>query len=283
MKQYFSYFKFWFLALTIVGIFAALAGVKHYADCGRGRGNTRTPEQRVYDNADVLSGEEEKALEQLIAKRERQTGCDFVIVTINEPVLSKFGYTGDYYWEIAMRNLADDFYDENHFGYDTTGGNGSLLLDNWYEGEAGTWLSTGGKVYERFSEEDIEQVLDAVYEKIETNPYEAYRAYVESVYRKMSGKDDWLMKLLVVLLPAVVCIVFISANIKPKAGEKTVNSRTYVNGGKAKMNEERDIYLRKTVSQRRIETSSSSGGHRGGGGGHRSSGGFSHGGGGRRR
>lgn len=283
MKQYFSYFKIWFLILGILGILAGVAGVKEYNDTNRERTNSRTPAQRVYDGADVLTEEQERKLEELIAKRERQTGCDFVIVTINESVLSKYGYTQDYYWNIAMRNYADDFYDENCFGFDSIGGDGSLLLDNWYEGEQGTWFSTGGKVYEHYTDAKIEDVLDAVYKEVETNPYLAYRAYVESVYREMTGRNNLIMKLLVILVPAVVCFIFIGANIKPKAGEKTVNSRTYVNGGKAKMNEERDVFLRKKVSQRRIESSSSGGGRSGGGGGHRSSGGFSHGGGGRRR
>ncbi len=281
MKQYFSYFKIWFLVLALLGIVTGLACVKEYVDTHKERINSRTPAQRVYDGGDVLTDAEEGKLEELIAKRERQTGCDFVIVTINHSVLSQYGYDTDYYWEIAMRDYADDFYDSNFFGFDQTGGDGSLLLDNWYEGEEGTWLSTGGRVYEHYTDRMIADVLDAVSEKVETSPYLAYKAYVESVYREMTGRNNRIMKWLVLLVPAVVCFIFIRANIKPRAGEKTVNSRTYVNGGKAKMKEERDVYLRKTISQRRIETSSSGGGRSGGG--HRSSGGFSHGGGGRRR
>ena len=40
--------------------------------------------QRVFDSADVLSDKEEKKLEELIARREKQTGCDIVLVTLCE-------------------------------------------------------------------------------------------------------------------------------------------------------------------------------------------------------
>ena len=38
-------------------------------------------------------------------------------------------------WSTAMRDLADNFYDYNNFGYDKVHGNGVLLLDNAYEGQ----------------------------------------------------------------------------------------------------------------------------------------------------
>lgn len=282
MKQYFSYFKIWLIVLVCMAAVTGMAAAKQYIDTNGTRGNRKTGEERVFDYAKVLSEEEEEKLEALIAKREKQIGSDFVVVTINEALTAQYGDMGHYYWESAMRNYADDFYDGHDFGYNTTGGDGSLFLYNFHESERGAWFSTGGKVYEHFSEEDVEDVLDAFYEKIKESPYLAYRAYIESVYREMSGRNNWVMKILVVAVPLLVCVFFISANIKPKAGEKTVTSRTYVNGGKAKMKDERDIFLRRSISQRRIETSSGGSGRSGGGGGHRSSGGFSHGGGGRR-
>ena len=43
-------------------------------------------DERVFDNAGVLSDREEEKLRRLIAKREKQTGCDIVLVTLNEPL-----------------------------------------------------------------------------------------------------------------------------------------------------------------------------------------------------
>lgn len=283
MKQYFSYFKIWFILLAVMGVLTVFAAAKQYIDYQQARGNTAAPKQRVYDYAEVLSEKEEMLLEKLIAKREKQTGCDFVIVTIKESVTGKYGYVEDYYWNTAMRDYADDFYDQNGFGYNRVGGDGSLLLDNWYEGEKGTWFSTGGKVYEHYTNRMIEKVLDAVEKRVEKNPYLAYRAYVETVYREMTGKNYGLFVIMVLVFPILVCGVFIGSRLKSKEGEVTVNSRTYVNGGKARLNDQRDVFLRKTISQRKIETSSSGGGRSGRGGGHRSSSGHSHGGGGRRR
>lgn len=289
MKQYFSYFKIWFAILIFLGIITAFAGALCAMGNVIGRKNTAAPKERVYDYADVLTPTEEEKLEKLIAKRERQVNCDFVIVTINESVLASYELDTDYYWNLAMRNYADDFYDYNGYGYDEVGGDGSLLLDNWYEGEKGTWFSTGGKVYEWYSEEMIDEVLDVVYRKVESSPYLAYKAYVESVYKTMSGKNMVNLWPMILFVPFLVCIIFILVNLRTKAGEKTINNRTYINGGQGKMNDQRDVFLRKTVSQRRIETSTSSGsGYRrsssgGRGGSHRSSSGRSHGGGGRRR
>lgn len=284
MKQIFSFFKIWIVVLLFLAAVTGFAGAKHYIDTNVVRSNTATPGQRVYDYAKVMSKDEERRLEELIAKREQETACDFVVVTINEPVVLQSANTrvSDYEWELAMRNYADDFYDNNQFGYNTTGGDGSLLLYNFYEDQKGAWFSTGGKVYVHFSEADIEKVLDAFYGKIKESPYLAFRAYVDSVYREMTGRNNWFMKVLVAVVPLVGSLFFVGMNIRPKAGEKTVDSRTYVNGGKAKMKEQRDTYIRKTISQRKIETSSSGGYGGGRGGGHRSSGGFSHGGGGRR-
>ena len=40
--------------------------------------------QRVFDNADVLSDEEEKKLAELIEKRQKQTKCDIILITLEE-------------------------------------------------------------------------------------------------------------------------------------------------------------------------------------------------------
>ena len=62
-------------------------------------------------------------------------------------------------WSTAMRDLADNFYDYNNFGYDKVHGNGVLLLDNAYEGQKGSWLSTCGNVYDYFGDYEIDQAL----------------------------------------------------------------------------------------------------------------------------
>lgn len=294
MKQYFSYFKWLFIPLGILAVITGIATAVHAFSAQEGyvRKNLDAPSQRVYDYADVLTDTEEEKLEALIAKREAQTGCDIVLVVIEESVLDKYGYTAntDSNWEKAMMRYADDFYDLNDFGYNKVHGDGVLLLDNWYEGslgsEKGSWLSTCGKVYHRYSSYMIDEVLDDVYYTLNRdrdNAYAAYKTYIENIYREMSGKEYQisLSPMLLFVISLVVAGIFIAVHLKSKEGKKTTTASTYVENGSVKFHESRDELINKFVTKRVIQ-SDSGGGSRGGGGGHISSSGVSHGGGGRR-
>ncbi len=303
-QQYIGYFKIWFIVLGIVLALAAVlfvGGLLKPASKSE-RENTASPSDRVYDNADVLSKAEEKKLEKLIEETENRIQCDIILVTINQPVENldpeereKYGYRYDN-WEMNMRDLADDFYDHNEFGYDEVGddGDGVLLLDNWYPEQEGSWLSTSGEVFDKFGDYEIDRVLDAVWYGLDKGEYEAYAAYVKKVEQLMSGGSGDLVVygnggkyiFAVIAIPVIVALFFIFGNIKAKEGKVTTTASTYVANGRPKVNVSQDNYLRKHVTSRVIQTSSSSGGGTrsgGGGGGHRSSSGRSHGGGGRRR
>ncbi|MCH5275218.1 MAG: TPM domain-containing protein [Lachnospiraceae bacterium] len=295
MKQYFSYFKLIFIILGILVVLVGCGTLMKYVTGGRS--NYRAPEERVYDFADVLTDSEEDELRKLIADRERKIGCDIVLVTVNMSVLDYYGFTEntDANWEYGMETYADDFYDTNNYGYNVDfEGDGVLLLDNWYEGEngseKGSWLSTSGRVYRRFSSSMIDGVLNDVDDLVEVSPYRAYRAYVEDIYRQMSNKNNSLVSLLspfgLFIISMIVAAVFILTNLKTKEGTKTTVASTYVENGSIHFNEKSDKLVNKFVTSRVIQTSSGGGGgsgHSGGGGGHHSSSGASHGGGGHRR
>lgn len=296
MKAYFKYF--WWLFAIVLVLAAAYAGVyfiHNVVDGGAERGNTQAPVQRVYDFADKLTDEEEGRLEALIAKREAQIRCDLVIVTLNEPILSYGGYEdGDNTnanWNTCMRDYADDFYDDNNFGYDKVHGDGALLLDNWYQAgtadsQAGTWFSTCGRVYEHYTSAMVNRVLDDVADNVDSSPYRAYRTYVENVYREMFGQTGidipWFI---VILIPVASAGYFIALHIKQKEGKKTTGASTYVEKNSVVSHGQKDELVNTAVTSRRIQTSSGGSGHSGGGrsGGHVSRGGVHHGGGGRRR
>ena len=242
------------------------------------------PKERVYDFADVLTDAEEKNLREYISRKEPLIQADIVLVTIKEDVES-----GAYGWETAMMNYADDFYDQKLYGYDVVNGNGVLLLDNWYDGQAGSWLSTCGNVYYRFGDYEINRVLDAVYYGLDDGAYEAYLDYIDTVYYLMADESQTesasLSLGMILGLPFIVALIYALVNLRQSKAKVTTQANTYVEGGRPVMRVSRDDFIRKHVVTRRIETNSGSrsGGHSGGGGGHRSSGGVSHGGGGRRR
>ena len=65
---------------------------------------------RVYDMADLFSAQEEKELEEAIARFQEETGMDFVIVTSDEPVEDG-----------EQHRAADEFYIRGDFGLDAEG------------------------------------------------------------------------------------------------------------------------------------------------------------------
>lgn len=275
-KQYFRYFRFWFMAVGAAFVFFVVGLLIHLSRRDGGRGNESAPAERVYDYADVLTASEEEQLRAQIAEAEKATQCDIVLVTMNQEVGSS-----DYEWEKNMMNLADDFYDQNAFGYDKVHGDGVLLLDNWYEGQGGSWLSTCGRVYEEFGSYEINEVLYAVYEEVESSPYRAYSAYIDEISGRMSMEVSFPWLLLVV--PVVVMLIFVAVKMKSSFGEDTVSANTYVAGGRPDIKGQSDQLAGKFVNKRRIPKPSSTGGGGGRGGSHMSSGGVRHGGGGMRR
>ena len=284
-KQYLKYFRIWFIITGVfveLGLLFGLPNLFSDEEEDLGRQNTSSPQERVYDYADVLTDAEEQNLREYIAQKEPLIRADIVLVTIKEDVES-----GSYSWDDAMMNYADDFYDQNLFGYDAVHGNGVLLLDNWYDGQAGSWLSTCGNVYYWFGDYEINHVLDAVYYGLDDGAYAAYMDYVDAVCYMMEGEsEDVTFSFGVVLgLPLIVALIFALAKRRQPKGEVTTQPNTYVAEGSQVMRVSKDEFIRKHLVTRRIETNSGSrsGGRSGGGGGHRSSGGVSHGGGGRRR
>ena len=295
-KKYFAYFKYWFLAILLLAVlFAVLFVVRERAAQGRGNVAERTnrecdTSERVFDYADVLTESQEEALRALIAEKEAQTVCDIVLVTLNESLAEyaaayedRTGWLSPSQYTMVY---ADNFYDEHKFGYDRPHGDGVLLLDNWYreaDGGVYSWLSTCGRAEDRFSSEMIDSLLTEALADVEQDPYGAYVKYVNLFARMMTGSGG------VPEIPAAVPIVlsvigtalFAAGSLKNHKGKKTVNLTTYVEGGEPELRRREDIFLRKTVTKRRIETNG--GGGRGGGGHHVSSGGVSHGGGGHRR
>ena len=292
MKEYFRYFRWVYIVFAIMlvvfgvikGSQAFMAKASYYERTNKECATT----QRVFDYADVLSDKEEKKLAELIEKRQKQTKCDIILITLKESLeeyakaIEPSVRSNEY-----VRVYAEQFYEANNFGYNKPNGDGVVLVDNWFresDGKIHTWFCTTGIVQDRYSDADIDHILDRVYRYIETNPYKAYKTYVNDFYKDMSGGG--LLRLDIpgyvpLIVGLIVAIIFIAMNWNSKSGKKTTTAATYVEGKRANFVNRQDIFLRKTVTQHRIQSSSSSsgGGHRSGGGG----GGRSHGGGGHSR
>lgn len=306
MREWLRYFRIWFLVcgILLVAVIVTYIGMKKPEETVTYErvNNVCTETERVFDFAGVLTDAEEDDLRAIIAETELSTGCDIILVVMNES-LEEYakGYFPDAYGSDWAMIKADNFYDENGFGWnkyvEADNGDGILLLDNWYresDGKVHTWLSTSGKVEHNFGDAHINLVLDAVYAyDIEAEPYRAYRAYVETFGRIMNrgvvGSVEPVVEIpwyAIIIGPFIVALIFVLLNMSGKEGKKTVTANTYLAGGRPVFKVNEDRFIRKTVTKRKIETSSGSGGgsRSGGGGGHHtSSSGHSHGGGGRSR
>lgn len=292
MREYFRYFKWIFIILAAMALLTVLLHVGHWglaraADYQRTNTECATSE-RVFDGADVLSDKEEEKLRRLIAKREKQTGCDIVLVTLKEP-LEEFaravepGVISSEY----VRVYAEQCWENTGFGYDKPDGDGVILVDNWSREDDGlihTWLCTTGRAYDAYYTEDVDILLGNVYRYVEKDPYRAYKAYINTFYHDMMGSRmfhfpvpgyiPWLIGL-------IAAVIFMCCNWRSKKGKKTTSANTYVAGRQPVFRVSQDRFLRKTVTSRKIE--SSSGGRGGGGGRSHGGGGGHHGGGGRSR
>lgn len=289
MREYFRYFKWLYIVLAAAALLAVVLHAGHWALAKAAdyqRTNTEcVTEERVFDNADVLTDKEEEKLRSLIAKREKQTGCDIVLVTLNEPLKEyaravEPGVISEEY----VRVYAEQRWENDGFGYDRPDGDGVMLVDNWSREDDGmihTWLCTTGRAMDAYYVEDVDHLLDNVYRYVEKNPYRAYRTYVNDFYHDMMG---WNVSHLTVpgfvpwLAGIIAAVIFAAVNWRSKEGKKTTTATTYVAGREPVFRVSQDRFLRKTVTQRKIQTSSGGhggGGSHGGGGGHHGGGGHS--------
>lgn len=291
ISQYLRHFRILFVIVGTVAALAAGAGVFSLLKKDGNRGNTSAPEERVYDYADILTDAEEEKLRSYIAKQEEKFRADFVIVTFSQPVEGQEAlecgrrFTD---WERNMTDIADDFWDEKGYGYNKSfEGDGSILIDNRYEGQRGEWLSSSGKVERALSSRAVENVLNAVDGYYDSDPCRAYMRYIDTVCSYLDGgrlQINGTYYLGALAISVIIAGVYAASHLgKNRAGDTTaVNA--YVAGGKPVMNNQRDDLIRKNVVKRHIETGSGGGGSRssGGGGHHVSRSGASHGGGGHR-
>ena len=293
MKEYLRFFS---IPFGLVGVLAivtiVMSIVKGGADVETvASGNTqRTTTERVFDYADKMTDAEEDKLRKEIAQAEMKTQCDIVVVTLDESLVEYAAQYEDVIGPVdtseCVMVYADNFYDENMFGYNEAYGDGVLFLDNWYreaDGYVYSWMSTSGRAEDKYSSQMIDDLLTDSLEYVEDDPYTAYSTMVEYFVIDMTGgsvADSIFNPLYILIAAVVISLIFLIVNWSSKKGKRTVTNRTYVVGGNAVFRRKEDRFLYKNVTKRKIESNSSSGG---GGGHHHSSGGHSHGGGGHSR
>jgi len=153
--------------VVILGIVMGLAGKKFdgyvYTNT-EPRSNTEcTLTQRVFDDADVLTDEEEAKLEKLIAEKEKLIGGDIVLMTTNDASLNTME---------KLRDYAQNYYKENKIGWDKPIGSGAIYVDDWETKH--TWLATRGTVKDKLSKDNTDYIVDETNDIVNKDPYKAY-------------------------------------------------------------------------------------------------------------
>lgn len=122
---------------------------------------------KVYDYAELFSESQREMMENNASEMSERLKLDIVIVTTND----NQGKTS--------REYADDFFDDNGFGYGG-GEDGLLLLINMEDREV--YISTCGKGIQYFTDARINNILDKIYNYLsDGNYYDGAAGFLDEV------------------------------------------------------------------------------------------------------
>lgn len=260
-----------FMALLLIAIFCLSFGMAVCAEEGK--------TSRLVDFADILTQSEENRLLAILDEISERQQLDVVVVTTN---------TLDGKSPMAY---ADDFYDENGYGFGVSK-DGVLLLVSMEDRD--WWISTAGNGITVFTDAGITYLSEQFLPVLSEGDYE------EAFTRFASLCDDFITQartgeaydsgtlpkapfsigyslgraLLIGLFIAVIITLAMRYSMKSVRFQPTASA--YVKSGSMHVTEARDLFLYSHVDRRVREKSSSSGGSRT----HTSSSGRTHGGGG---
>jgi len=117
--------------------------------------------QRLFDEAGLLSGEEQERLEEALSVCRTKTGMDVSAVTAyNDGVRSAMEY-------------ADDYYDYNDFGTGRDKSGALVLIYMDAPGRRGgeCWISTSGNMIRILTDKRIDLILDDMYDYLGSQDY----------------------------------------------------------------------------------------------------------------
>lgn len=235
--------------------------------------------QKVFDNADLLSQEEEARLQERAAALGEELSLDVVIVTTNDAE----GKTAT--------EFADDFFDYNGFGYEKEMGSGILYLIDMDNRQS--TISTSGTAIERYSDREQNEWQDELTGYLRSGEYydacwefldgvERYEGYPSSAAGEAvaAGQerlaDKYTPKKLLVRLGISLAVAALVVGIMAFSTQRMSGAAgRYYQKGAVDVRKKLDRFTHTTVVTRKIERNTNSGG---GSSSHTGSSGNSHGG-----
>ena len=246
----------------------------------------------IVDKADLLSSTEEAALEETAQQLRSQFEMDIVILTVHS-LIGK-----------SAQDYADDYYDDNGYGYGA-GGSGCLFLlameeREWYISTCGdtiyaltdygiqtlgeTALShLSGDNYADVFQVYLSLISDYLYAYQNDSPIDGNADYSDDyyhgsqetiVYYEEDSSPSILLSLLIGMAAALVSVLVMRSSMNSR--RKKHSASGYMKEDSFRLKRHQDLFLYSNVSKVRKQQNNSSGGSSV----HRSSGGRSHGGGG---
>lgn len=233
----------------------------------------------VYDEADLLSDEEESELLSRLEQLSSKYKMDIAVVTVDS--------TSDK----TPMEFADDFYDYNGYGYGEEHDGLLLLISMEY---SDWWISTCGKAINVFTDAGIEYIGERITYYLSDGDYAGafneFAVLCDAFIIQAETGDPYdshnlpkepfniLMALGIALVVGLIVAYIHVGKLKDqlKTANKKAEASAYVKAGSMNVSDCRDLFLYRTVTRTARETESS----RGGSSTHTSSSGSSHGGGG---
>ena len=226
---------------------------------------------RVTDNADVLTADQENALETAISVIRNTYSFDVVILT-EDSIGSR--RTDDY---------SDLYYANGGFGYgENHDGIMLLLVTGGGEGNRDYYIMNTGRGEKIFTDSVMYDMEDNMLPHLRfSDYYGGISQFVIDVQHRLEGYKplNRAGRLLPVTM-GVGLVVGLIVSLVLRGQMKTVrrkqNATSYVRDGSFQLTRVQDLYLYTTTTRRKIETASSSSGRSGGGGGFTGSSGMHH-------
>lgn len=205
----------------------------------------------VVDEAELLTDEQENALQTKLEKLMKEHKCHFVIVTVDS-----LGYRSAY-------SYADSYFHDNGYGYGKNDSGILLLLSMEYRDY---YIYTYGDAEEKFGDSELTDIEDEMLPHFSKNSfYDGFIAFADACDNALSF-DFWGYLLIAAVIGAVLAFIILhSMRSKLKSVRPQKGAANYVRNGSFTLTRDADIFLYRNVTRTRRQSSSSSSSGRGGG------------------
>lgn len=244
-----------YLLVTMLPVQAMAYEYKNFESLGVSDKNVH-----VFDGADFYTEEEEEKLEEHCKEVSDEFDTDVIIATIN-------GYSG------PITNAVVEIENARYGGKNKACANmlivdigsrdirvesieGPKKNDNWMKSKLCNYIYED--IAEYFTKKDY---------------YEGSKEYLDLLEKYLPADSDYNPKSIVynplahLALAVIISAIIVASQVAGAGGKVTVSEKDYLQFGGDHNVDKRDIFLRKTVTKTRIQSSSGGGGGRSGGGG----------------